>query len=157
MVVQDTATNNKDSQALVKTNDIITREFESERDSTISSKRKDDFSNPPPKKFDNSNNSSNVGKSDNSFSETIAAKTKSSNEFSGNNSNSRRYFDRFAEERNYNTLVQQKERWTVIKNDLQNILDSGNTAAAEKLKNSEKVLQRIDKKLEESGRKLGKN
>ena len=44
-----------------------------------------------------------------------------------------------------------------IKTDLQNTVNSGNNAALEKLKNSEKIIERIDKKLRESSKKLNKN
>lgn len=157
MVAEDTLDINKDSLALAKTNNTITREFESERKSNNSPEQKDDFSDTPPERSENEINSSNVIKADNSFSEISPSKIKSTNEFGSDNLISRSHFDRFAEEQNYNTLAQQKERWIIIKNDLKNILDSGNSAAADKLKNSEEVLQRIDKKLQESGRKLGKN
>lgn len=148
---------NKDSLELAKANDTITKEFESEKESTISSEQQDDFANTPTKEFKNEINSSNVSISDNSFSETNLAKTKSTIKSGDGNSVSRSLFDPIAEEQNYNALLQQKERWTIIKNDLQDILDSGNTAAADKFENSERVLQRIEIKLQESGKKLGKN
>lgn len=147
----------KDSLELAKANDEITREFESEKESTITPEQKNDFANTPTKEFKSEINSSNSSTPDNSFSETNASKIKLTNKSGGSNSVSRSSFDPIAEEQNYNALIQQKERWIIIKNDLQNILDSGNNAAEEKLKNSEKVLQRIEKKLQESGKKLGKN
>jgi hypothetical protein len=148
---------NKDSLASTKVNDTITKEFESVKESNISSDQQDDFANTPTKEFKNEINSSNASISDKTFSETSPSKTKSTNKAGSGNSVSRSPFDPIAEEQNYNALVQQKQRWTIIKNDLQNILDSGNTAAADKFKNSERVLERIEIKLQESGKKLGKN
>lgn len=66
-------------------------------------------------------------------------------------------FDPIKEQQNYQALLQQKEKWTVIKTDLQSSINNGNTAATEKLRNSENVLERIEQKLRESAKKLGKN
>ncbi len=152
---------NKDSLELAKANDTITKEFESEKQTLISPEEKDDFVEVPEKK----------SKSDKSITETIKPFNSSSkNKSSKKNNNGTdsdnlsspslsksKSFDSVKEEENYNALLQQKERWITIKNDLQNTLNSGNNAASEKLKNSEKVIERIEVKLKESAKKLGKN
>jgi hypothetical protein len=155
---------NKDSLDLAKANDTITKEFESEKKELISPEQKDDFAETPTKELKSEKASSKSTESDNSFSENKSSKRKSKSEKSENNSEDSNSSiskssssDPAKEEENYIALLQQKERWTTIKNDLQNTLNSGNNAAAEKLKNSERVLERIEKKLQESGKKLGKN
>ena len=151
----------KDSLDLAKANDTITKEFESEENENISPEQKDEFVNTPKKEFKPENE--NFSNSENSFTENNTGSRKSKSKKSetnvdGSNSSSRsNSFDSVKEEENYNALVQQKERWMIIKNDLQNTLNSGNNAAAEKLKNSERVLERIEKKLQESEKKLGRN
>ena len=150
---------NKDSLELAKANDTITKEFESEKKEIISPEQKDDFVNAPNQEF----KSENAPNSDNSFTENNTSSRKSKSKKSeiitegSNTSPKSNSFDSSKEEENYNALVQQKERWIIIKNDLQNTLNAGNNAAAEKLKNSERVLERIENKLQESGKKLGKN
>ena len=150
---------NKDSLELAKANDTITKEFESEKKEIISPEQKDDFVNAPNQEF----KSENAPNSDNSFTENNTPSRKSKSKKSeiitegSNTSPKSNSFDSSKEEENYNALVQQKERWIIIKNDLQNTLNAGNNAAAEKLKNSERVLERIENKLQESGKKLGKN
>jgi hypothetical protein len=161
-VVEDTVKFiNQDSLELVKANSTITKEFESEKETTISPEQNDDFINTPTKELKSESNPPKSSTTNNSFSEPNLSKTVSSNRSGDENEISKASnnstFNPATEKQNYDALVQQKERWTIIKNDLQNILDSGNTAAADKLKNSEKVLQRIEKKLQESGKKLGTN
>ena len=161
VVVEDTLKFiNKDSLELAKVNDTITKEFESERQTVVAPEQKDGFSNIPSKELKSERNSEKLSPANNSFSESNASKSESANRSEDGNSVSKsprnNAFDPILEEQNYNTLIQQKERWVIIRNDLQNILDSGNNAAADKLKNSEKVLQRIEMKLQESGKKLGK-
>ena len=152
---------NKDSLDLAKANDTITKEFESEKKETITPEQKDDFVNTPKQEFKSENE--NFPNPDNSFTENKSVNRKTKNKKTetnvevSNSSSRSNSFDPAKEEENYNALVQQKERWIIIKNDLQNTLNSGNSAAAEKLKNSEKVLERIENKLQESGKKLGKN
>ncbi|MCU0467080.1 MAG: hypothetical protein MUF58_00645, partial [Arcicella sp.] len=153
---------NKDSLELVKANDTITKEFENEKNLLTSPEEKDDFvtenqsskreEKPVEKTFTESTNSVEKTKSK-KRSETSRSVTNQSESNSQSNSN----FDPAKEEQNYNALLQQKEKWTTIKADLQNTLNSGNTAAAEKLKNSEKVLERIEIKLRESAKKMGRN
>lgn len=162
IVVEDTLNFiNKDTLILVTDKDIITKEFESEKTTAISPVQKGDFANTPIKELKSDIHSSNSNVSDNSFAEINPSKTKSTQKLSegdrGAKISRNNTFDLVAEEENYTVLMQQKERWTIIKNDLQNILDSGNTAAADKLKNSKNVLQRIENKLQKSARKLGKN
>ncbi len=150
---------NKDSLELAKANDTITKEFESEKNENISPEQKDEFVNTPKKEFKPENE--NFSNSENSFTENNTGSRKSKSKkyetnADGSNSSSRsNSFDSAKEEENYNALVQQKERWMIIKNDLQNTLNSGNNAAAEKLKNSKRVLERIEDKLQESKKKLG--
>lgn len=152
---------NNDSLELAKANDTITKEFESEKNENISPEQKDEFVNTPKKEFKPENE--NFSNSENSFTENNTGSRKSKSKkyktnADGSNSSSRsNSFDSAKEEENYNALVQQKERWMIIKNDLQNTLNSGNNAAAEKLKNSARVLERIEKKLQESEKKLGRN
>ena len=155
---------NKDSLELAKANDTITKEFESEKKELISPEQKDDFAETPTKELKSDKPSSNTTVTDNSFSENESSsrksqskKSKTNSEESNNTVSSSSKSDPAKEEENYNALLQQKERWMTIKNDLQNTLNSGNNAAAEKLKNSEKVLDRIEKKLQDSSKKLGKN
>ena len=152
---------NKDSLELVKANDTITKEFESEKKEILSPEQKDDFVNIPTKELKTEKPNEVSVNTDNSFSEnnpsnkkTINRKSETKSENSNSNNKS---LDPAKEEENYNALLVQKERWIIIKNDLQNTLNSGNSAAEEKLKNSERVLDRIEKKLQESGKKLGKN
>lgn len=155
---------NKDSLKLMKANDTITKEFESEKKDIISPEQKDDFANIPTKELKSEKESTKSSDSDNSFSDNNSSnrkskRNKSESKFDESNSSSSKSstFNSGKEEENYNALLQQKVRWITIKNDLQNTLNSGNNAAAEKLKNSERVLERIEKKLQESGKILGKN
>ena len=155
---------NKDSLELVKANDTITKEFESENKELVSPEQKDDFVNTPAKEVKPEKENIKPIDSDNSFTENKSTSKEekrqkpdaNSNESASSSSKSNSS-DPAKEQENYNALLQQKERWVVIKNDLQNTLNSGNNAALEKLKNSEKVLERIENKLQESGKKLGKN
>ena len=155
---------NKDSLELVKANDTITKEFESENKELVSPEQKDDFVNTPAKEVKSEKENIKPIDSDNSFTENKSTSKEekrkkpdaNSNESASSSSKSN-FSDPAKEQENYNALLQQKERWVVIKNDLQNTLNSGNNAALEKLKNSEKVLERIENKLQESGKKLGKN
>ena len=155
---------NKDSLELVKANDTITKEFESENKELVSPEQKDDFVNTPAKEVKSEKENIKPIDSDNSFTENKSTSKEekrkkpdaNSNESASSSSKSNSS-DPAKEQENYNALLQQKERWVVIKNDLQNTLNSGNNAALEKLKNSEKVLERIENKLQESGKKLGKN
>lgn len=165
IVLEDTLTFiTNDSIALAKANDTITKEFESEKSELNSPEQKNEFVETPtlnrkPEKetfnSDNSNNSiiekkpvnqsKNQRKSDLSKEESSVRTPKSSS------------IDIAKEEENYNALLQQKERWIVIKGDLQNIVNSGNNAAIDKLRNTEKVLERIEKKLRESAKKLSRD
>jgi hypothetical protein len=154
---------NKDSLDLAKANETITKEFENEKKEIISPEQKDDFIETPTKESKSEKESVKSDISDNSFSENRPSyrnsknKRRETNSDESNSSASKSSAsDPAKEEENYNALLQQKERWMTIKNDLQSTLNSGNNAAAEKLKNSEKVLERIEKKLQESGKKLGK-
>jgi hypothetical protein len=152
---------NKDSLEVAKANTIITKEFETEKIEEVSPEQKDDFTNTPPKTVEKKEVKTKVDSEN--FSEK--SNTKSSSKKSSSKktedvqvaSSSSKPFDGANEEQNYNALLQQKEKWLGIKNDLQNTLSSGNNAAAEKLRNTEKVLERIEQKLNESGKKLGKN
>ena len=153
---------NKDSLELAKANDSITKEFETEKKSLVSPEQQDDFVEVPVKELKSeketfkSNTSSNL--SNESTNRNSSKENSVSGSFESSNTGSKnKTFDPIKEEENYNALLQQKERWTIIKNDLQNTLNSGNNAAAEKLKNSERVLGRIEGKLKESAKKLGKN
>jgi hypothetical protein len=151
---------NKDSLELAKANTVITKEFETEKLEEVSPEQKDDFTNVPPKIIEKKE----VKTKNDSESFSKKSNSKSSSKKSSNTktedvqvaSSSNKPLDSDNEEQNYNALLQQKEKWIAIKNDLQNTLSSGNSAASEKLKNSEKVLERIEKKLNESGKKLGK-
>ncbi len=155
---------NKDSLELAKANDTITKEFESEKKELVSPEQKDDFVVPPSKELKRDKESIKSNDSENSFSENKSSirkrrdnKAEINSEDSNSASSKRSSSDPAKEEENYNALLQQKERWITIKNDLQNTLNSGNNAASEKLKNSERVLERIEKKLQESGKKIGRN
>ena len=155
---------NKDSLELANANDTITKEFESEKKDIIPSGQKDDFANISTKELKSEKESTKSSDSDNLFSDNNLSNRKSKRNktetnFEGSNLSSSKSstLNPAKEEENYKALLQQKERWSTIKNDLQNTLNSGNNAAAEKLKNSERVLERIDKKLQESGKILGKN
>ena len=155
---------NKDSLELANANDTITKEFESEKKDIIPPGQKDDFANISTKELKSEKESTKSSDSDNLFSDNNLSNRKSKlnkteTNFDGSNSSSSKSstLNPTKEEENYKALLQQKERWITIKNDLQNTLNSGNNAAAEKLKNSERVLERIDKKLQESGKILGKN
>lgn len=152
---------NKDSLEIAKANTVITKEFETEKTEEVSPEQKDDFTNTTPKTEEKKEVKT---KNDsNSFSEKTNSKTSSKKSSSKNtedvqvSNSSNKPFDAANEEQNYNALLQQKEKWMAIKSDLQNTLSSGNNAASEKLRNSEKVLERIEQKLKESGKKLGKN
>jgi hypothetical protein len=161
---------NKDSLELAKANDTITKEFEDEKKDIVSPEQKDDFVETPPKDSKPEKDFRESSTSNDSFTNNKTSKSKSQNsnkKSNSENSTSTKGISNDSpksvssnssnEEENYNALLQQKERWVNIKNDLQNTLNSGNTAAAEKLRNSERVLERIEKKLQESGKKLGKN
>ena len=170
VVLEDTVNFiNKDSIELAKANDVITKEFDTEKTDSITPEQKDDFVNAPIKEqksdFESSKTpvveNSTSSKSDLKSSSKKAPFSKSSEKtesssLSKSSSNSSS-FDPAKEEQNYNALLQQKEKWMAIKADLENTLSSGNTAATEKLKNSEKVLSRIEQKIRESAKKLGKN
>ena len=155
---------NKDSLELVKANDTITKEFESENKEVVSPEQKDDFIDTPTKELKSVKENAKSINSDNSFTENKSTSrgerlknSDSNSSESASSSSKSSSFNSVKEEENYNALLQQKERWIIIKNDLQNTLNSGNNAASEKLKNSERVLERIENKLRESGKKLGKN
>jgi len=162
---------NKDSLELAKANDVITKEFETEKANAVTPEQKDDFVTAPTapekdKKTDFENTKPAI--SDISPSKSVvksnAKKQSPSSSFeksevsAPSKSTSRTStFDAQNEEQNYNALLQQREKWMSIKADLENTLNNGNTAAAEKLKNSQKVLERIEQKIRESAKKLGKN
>ncbi|MEA5457543.1 PP2C family serine/threonine-protein phosphatase [Arcicella sp. LKC2W] len=169
VVLEDTVNFiNKDSIELAKANEVITKEFETEKTDVVTPEQKDDFTNAPVKEqksdfettkpsiIDNGSTSKNDLKS--SSNKPSSKKTEASeSSFSTKSSTNSTSFDPAKEEQNYNALLQQKEKWMTIKADLEGTLSSGNTAAAEKLKNSEKVLSRIEQKIRESAKKLGKN
>ncbi len=143
---------NNDSLELLKANEIIAKEFESDKQMLVSPKEKDDFSDVPVKEL----------KGNTETHESLKANTSkenNNNNFSDNLTylSKRKSFNTEKEEQHYNTLLQQKEKWVIIKHELQNTLNSGNNAASEKLKNSERVIERIDEKLRESAKKIGKN
>ena len=155
---------NRDSLELAKANEIITKEFENDKKEIVSPEQKDDFVETPTKELKTEKANNKLTNSESSFSEnknsskkSKSKKTESKQNDSSSSSQKDGSTDPAKEEENYTALLQQKERWTTIKNDLQNTLNSGNNAASEKLKNSEKVLERIEKKLQESGKKLGRN
>jgi hypothetical protein len=161
---------NKDSLELAKANDTITKEFEDEKKEIISPEQKDDFVETSPKDLKPEKDFRESSTSNDSFTsnKTLQPKSQNSNKkLNSENSTSTKSISNDSpksvssnspnEEDNYNALLQQKERWVTIKNDLQNTLNSGNNAAVEKLRNSEQVLERIEKKLQESGKKIGKN
>ena len=176
VAIQDTVPFiNKDSVELAKANDTITKEFEAEKKSSeaVSPEQKDDFANVPTKEFkeepekkssssDNSfkklSSSDNASKKPNRR-EKLSSNTKSDSDKPVETSESpkEQTSNSANEEQNYNALLQQKEKWITIKSDLQALVNSGNNAANGKLKNSEDVLSRIEKKLNESAKKLGKN
>jgi len=135
---------NKDSLELSKANDTIIKEFRNENQGIIPLEEKNNF------------------KELKTDIETIkSSKAKPSKENNSNDvcgfSSKRKSFDSEREERNYKTLLQQKERWISIKNDLQNTLNSGNNGGFEKLKHSEKIIKRIDEKVRQSAEKLRRN
>jgi hypothetical protein len=163
---------NKDSLELAKANDTITKEFEDEKKEVVSPEQKDDFVETPPKDLKSEKDIRESSASNDTFTNNKTSKSKSENSNKKSNSEDSNSTSTKSvsndspksvsltssnEEENYNALLQQKERWVTIKNDLQNTFNSGNIAATEKLKNSERVLERIEKKLQESGKKLGKN
>jgi hypothetical protein len=164
VVVQDTVPFiNKDSVELAKANDTITKEFAEEKKTidAISPEQKDDFAEVPAKEFNNETKA-NTSESFTKKSSSTKKSTKKSSEESDisietSSSSKSQSSDPAKEEQNYNALLQQKEKWLVIKSDLEALVNSGNTAATERLKNSEIVLSRIEKKLNESAKKLGKN
>ena len=164
IAVQDTVLFiNKDSIELAKANDTITKEFAEEKKNieSISPEQKDDFASVPVKPFkeeSKSNLTNGFSKKTNSTKKS-SSNSKPDSDISVENSSSSKNqsFDPAKEEQNYSALLQQKEKWVTIKNDLQALVSSGNNAANEKLKNSEAVLSRIEKKLNESAKKLGKN
>lgn len=139
---------NNDSLELSKANDSITKEFENDKETLVSLETRDDFTKELKSDVETSKSS-----------KVDSLKGKNINDLYANSiiSSKRKPIDSKKEEQNYKTLLQQKEIWISIKNDLQNTLNSGNNAASEKLKNSEKVIQRIDEKLRESSKKLGRN
>ncbi len=139
---------NNDSLELSKANDSITKEFENDKETLVSLETRDDFTKELKSDVETSKSS-----------KVDSLKGKNINDLYVNSiiSSKRKPIDSKKEEQNYKTLLQQKEIWITIKNDLQNTLNSGNNAASEKLKNSEKVIQRIDEKLRESSKKLGRN
>jgi hypothetical protein len=163
---------NKDSLELAKANDTITKEFEDEKKEVVSPEQKDDFVETPPKDLKSEKDIRESSASNDTFTNNKTSKSKSENSNKKSNSEDSNSTSTKSvsndspksvsltssnEEENYNALLQQKERWVTIKNDLQNTFNSGTIAAPEKLKNSERVLERIEKKLQESGKKLGKN
>ena len=167
IIVQDTVPFiNKDSVDLAKANDTLTKEFAEEKKTIelISPEQKDDFTNVPAKAFKNETKSA-LSSSQESSPKSVGRKasknaqsnTESDISIESSSSSQRQSFDVSKEEQNYNALLQQKEKWVVIKSDLEALIRAGNSAATEKLKNSQAVLKRIEKKLDESGKKLGKN
>ena len=166
IAIQDTVPFiNKDSVELAKANDTITKEFAEEKKAieTVSPEQKDDFANVPAKAFKD-DKKSDINASDNFTEKTVSRKKRSNSSKSDDDisvetstSSKSQSFDPAKEEQNYNALLQQKEKWVTIKTDLQALVSSGNTAATEKLRNSEAVLSRIEKKINESAKKLGKN
>ena len=161
IAVQDTLQFiNKDSVELANANDTITKEFaaEQKQEEFTSPEVKDDFTRSPPKEFQpepkissSSEKKSSTGKKRTKVSDSFEEKTSSSSTVKKQPSDSNN------EQQNYDALLQQKEKWLVIKNDLQALVSSGNNVASGKLKNSEEVLKRIEQKLSESSKKLGKN
>ncbi len=155
IAIQDTVPFiNKDSVELAKANDTITKEFAEEKKTieSVSPEQKDDFVNVPTKEFKDEAKSNSPEKlSTKSSSKKLSSSSKSNDDGASDIS-----FDASKEEQNYNALLQQKEKWVVIKSDLEALVSSGNTVAVERLKNSQAVLGRIEKKLNESGKKLGK-
>ncbi len=166
IAIQDTVPFiNKDSVELAKVNDTIAKEFAEEKKSieVVSPEQKDDFVEVPTKELKNENKL-NSSSTENFNPKTSSTKKTSSNSKNDNNisvetasASKSQSFDPAKEEQNYNALLQQKEKWLVIKSDLEALASSGNSAAAERLRNSEAVLGRIEKKLNESAKKLGKN
>lgn len=148
---------NKDSLELAKANDTITKEFESDKQAIISPEEKDDFAKEPVKELKSDIETSKINNSTKTKPSSVKTKSDVSDNSTSTSSTKSNSFDPVKEDENYNALLQQKERWIIIRNDLQNTLNSGNIAAAEKLKNSEKVIGRIEEKLKESAKKLGKN
>lgn len=142
---------NNDSLELLKADSTITKEFESDKEMLVSPEDKDDFTDVPVKELE----------SDIETSESLKANTSKENtsDFSDDSTYllTKKIFNRKKEQQRYNTLLQQKEKWIIIKNALQNTLNSGNNAASEKLKNSERVIERIDEKLRKSAKKIGEN
>lgn len=143
---------NNDSLELLKANETITKEFESDKQMLISPEEKDDFSDVRVKEL----------KGDIETYESLKANTSkenNNNDFSDDSTHlsKRKSFNSEKEEQRYNILLQQRKKWVIIKNELQNTFNSGNNAASEKLKNSERVIERIDEKLRESAKKMEKN
>lgn len=162
IAVQDTVSFiNKDSVELAKANDTITKEFIQEKKAIdiVSPEQKDDFANAPTKEL-KEEIKPNLNSLDKSISQPVSKKsTNSSNSISDETfkSSKSQFFDVAKEELNYNALLQQREKWLVIKSDLEALINSGNSVAIERLKNSQAVLGRIERKLNESRKKLGKN
>lgn len=163
VAVQDTLSFiNKDSVELAKANDTITKEFAEEKKTVevVSPEQKDDFTNSPTKELKSETKSNSSEK----FALNSSPKQKLSNNsrndsdipFEKTSTSKNKTIDPVQEEQNYNALLQQKEKWLVIKADLESLASSGNTVAAERLKNSHAVLGRIEKKLNESAKKLGR-
>ena len=158
---------NNDSLEIAKANDTITKEFESEKKEIISPKQKDNFLEAPVEQLKTENKSSitNESKSNNSFGNGKSTEKKSDVKIpiSVADNNDKDSYSKFSsidpakEKENYIALLQQRERWITIRSDLQSTLNSGNNAAAEKLENSKRVLDRIEKKIRESEKKVGKN
>jgi hypothetical protein len=157
---------NKDSIDLANANDTIIKERieENRAIETVTPEQKDDFTDVPTKELkDEPKSNSNVSDgfiTKSSSSKKSSGRSKNDSDISietNSSSKSQQNIDPAKEEQNYNALLQQKEKWITIKADLEALVNSGNTAATEKLRNSEAVLGRIEKKLNESAKKLGKN
>jgi hypothetical protein len=159
---------NKDSLALARANEALAQEFENEKQMAAPA---DDFAKTTPETPSTANSSTNnsfentteankpVSKTEKSSnSSSFPAKRNQSSDFSTTTtSTTTKPFNAADEEQNYNALLDQQAKWQGIKNDLQELINSGNEAAKEKLKNSETVLERIEQKIRISKNKLGRN
>ncbi|MDR6812701.1 hypothetical protein J2Y60_002907 [Arcicella sp. BE140] len=150
VVVEDTVDiTPKDSLQPIQNNQVIVDDFEDNKLTETAKNSTNNFEESNPKQ---STNKLETSKSDfSTFDEP-----KSTGPTEGSKSKAKP-FSYSKEQQNYTALLEQKDKWTAIRKDLQDKYNSGDLSVSDQLENSKKVLDRIGQKIKESAKKLNQD
>ena len=151
VVVEDTVdVTPKDSLPPIQNNQVVEDDFENSKPTETSKDSPNSFEESKPNQ---STNKLETSKSDlSTFDEP-----KSTGPSEATTKPKTKPFSYSKEQQNYTALLEQKDKWTAIRKDLQDKYNNGDLSVSDQLDNSKKVLDRIGQKIKESSKKLNRD